>query len=134
MRIAVLALPFLLAACSTSPISADQARPATQVIAPELLSPSPGTGTVAVLRDRGLFGTACLHQVKVNGRHVATLDNGEGVTLHLPAGNHLLNVESGRGICPNVMMTAEPVVVEGGRITYRISLSSDGALRLNRTE
>lgn len=134
MRLFALLACCLLAACSTTPITQGEAAPPTAVLAPELLSVAPGTGEVAILRDRGGLGSGCLHQVTVDGRHVATLDNGEGVTLHLPAGQHVIGVNFGRGICPNVAMSAEPIVEAGERIVYRISLAADGAARLTRTE
>jgi hypothetical protein len=124
----------LLAACSTTPISLEEAAPPTAVLAPDLLTAAPGTGAVVILRDRGMSGSGCLHQVKVDGRHVATLDNSEGVTLHLPPGQHVLSVDFGRGLCPNVALSAEPNVQSGGRIVYRISLAADGATRLTRVE
>lgn len=131
-------LPFLaiilLTGCSTTPTTQEAARAPTAVQAPELLQPTPGTGQVAVLRDRGYHGSGCLQQVKVDGRTVATLDSGEGVTLHLAPGQRLLQVESGHGICQNVSLSAEPVVSVGSRAVYRISLSSDGAMRLTRAE
>lgn len=124
----------MLAGCSTTPTTQEAARAPTAIQAPELLQPAPGTGEVVVLRDRGLGGSACLHLLKVDGRTVATLDNGEGVTLHLPAGQRLLTVDFGRGLCPNVALSAEPVVVAGQRMVYRISLPADGAARLTRVE
>lgn len=135
IRTSLVALSLLaLAACSTTPIAVDQARAPTRVMAPELLKAMPGTGTLVILRDRGLSGSGCLHTVAIDGRPVAVLDNGEGVTFHLPAGQHLLNVESGRALCPNVAMSAEPNIVAGGHVIYRISLSADNALRLTRTQ
>lgn len=133
-RFAVLFAVAALAACSTTPTTQDAARAPSAVQAPELLQASPGTGEVVVLRDRGLGGSGCLHQLKVDGRAVATLDNGEGVTLHLQPGQRLLAVEFGRGMCPNVALSAEPVVVAGQRMVYRISLPADGAARLTRVE
>lgn len=133
-RLAALAIATAIAACSTTPTTQDAARAPTEIQAPELLQPGPGTGEVVILRDRGMGGSGCLHQVKVDGRSVATLDNGEGVTLHLPAGQRLLAVEFGRGLCPNVALSAEPVVVAGQRVVYRISLPADGAARLTRVE
>lgn len=132
-RLAALAC-CLLAACSTTPISREEAAPPTAVLVPELLTAAPGTGEVVILRDSGISGSGCLHQIKVDGRHVATLDNAEGVTLHLPAGQHVLSVDFGRALCPNVALSAEPIVQAGGRIVYRISLAADGATRLTRTE
>ena len=131
-------LPFLalilLSGCSTTPTTQEAASAPTAVQAPELLQPSAGTGEVVILRDRGITGSGCLHQVKVDGRQVATLDNGEGLTLHLPAGQRLINVDSGRALCPNVALSVDPVVQEGARLVYRISMASDGALRITRTE
>lgn len=124
----------LLAACSTSPITSSEAQPPTEMLAPELLTPAPGTGEVVILRDKGLSGSGCLHQVSINGRHVATLDNHEGVTLHLPAGQHVIGIAFGRALCPNVALSAEPVVQAGGRVVYRILMPFDGATRLTRVE
>lgn len=132
--IPAMAMAAIVAACSTTPTTQEAARAPTEVQAPDLLEPAPGTGEVVVLRDRGLGGSGCLHHLKVDGRAVATLDNGEGVTLHLPAGQRLLAVEFGRGLCPNVALSAEPVVVSGQRMVYRISLPADGAARLTRVE
>lgn len=135
IRTAIAALSMLaLVACSTTPIAADQARAPAQVMAPELLQDKPGTGTLVILRDRGLSGSACLHTISVDGRAAAMLDNGEGVTFHLPAGQHLINVTSGRALCPNVAMSTEPNIVAGGHVIYRISLAADNALRLTRTQ
>lgn len=135
IRTALLAFSLLaMVACSTTPIAADQARAPTRAMAPELLQSMPGTGTLVILRDRGLSGSGCLHTVAIDGRPVAVLDNGEGVTFHLPAGRHLVNVESGRALCPNVAMSAEPDIVAGSRVIYRISLAADNALRLTRTQ
>lgn len=133
MRLAALAF-VLLAGCSTTPITQGEADPPTAVLAPELLTSTPGSGAVVILRDSGASGSGCLHQISVDGRHVATLDNSEGVTLHLPSGQHVIGVTLGRGLCPNVALSAEPIVQAGGRMVYRISMASDGATRLTRTE
>lgn len=62
---------------------------------------SPETGQVVITRDIGMLAGGCYLGVMVDGELAAKLDRAERVTLHLPAGSHILTATyvGGRGLC-----------------------------------
>ena len=128
------ALFVLLVGCSTTPISNEQARWASQssILDRTYLNPAPGTGEVTVKRDSGSFGAACPTRIYLNGRALADLGAGEKVVAHLPAGDHILSAQP-TGICGGGMSEAQARVVAGGRLNFRFGISSSGASGLYPT-
>lgn len=124
-----------LSGCSTAPVSEQSAKPipAERVYAPDLLRrSSTGGAEVVFLRDTGLFGSGCSHDLYVNNRKAFSIRQGEGITLSLPAGAYFFRLETGGGLCPNVATSQDASVKPGAKLGYRILLPSDGSLRLTR--
>lgn len=130
----LLVTTLITAACSTTPISNEQARWASQssILDRTYLNPAPGTGEVTVKRDSGSFGAACPTRIYLNGRALADLGAGEKVVAHLPAGDHILSAQP-TGICGGGMSEAQARVVAGGRLNFRFGISSSGASGLYPT-
>lgn len=63
--------------------------------------PTTDTGAVVIVRDVGMLAGGCYLGVMVDGELAAKLDRAERVTLHLPAGEHVLTATyvGGRGLC-----------------------------------
>jgi hypothetical protein len=59
-----------------------------------------GDATLVVTRDMGFAGSGCYMGVFVDGKEAAKLGTGERVTLHVPAGHHVLGTwQSGKALC-----------------------------------
>lgn len=128
----------MLAACSTTPITQQSARPVPSERIHEVSYVGPATdaseATVVFLRDSGGHGSACTHDIYVNTTKVFSIRQGEQITLRIPAGQHFFRLESGGGLCPNISTSQESILSEGARQVYRILLPSDSSLRLTRIE
>ena len=57
---------------------------------------------------------------------------GEKITLQMSAGEYLLRMESGKGICPNERETKEINLRPGEERVYRFSISSNANISLTR--
>lgn len=127
----------LVSACSTTPVTKQTAAPvpAEHVYKTSYIGAASSSGaTVTFLRDSGFFGSGCSHDVYVDNVKIFTIREGEKITIHVSAGQHLFRLESGGGLCPNISTSQETIVSDGARRTYRILLPSDGSLRLTRVE
>lgn len=100
---AATALVSLMAGCSTSPVSFDQAKPVpVERVLAYGKKPTGPYGTIQVARDTGFVAGGCFVAVHVDGRPVARIDTGEALSLYVPAGDHLVGLgadERGSGLC-----------------------------------
>ena len=55
---------------------------------------APGAGTVTVLRDRALSGSALRYRLLIDGKLSAKIAIGEFVTFYLPPGEHLVELRN----------------------------------------
>lgn len=134
----MLVASLLIASCSTTPVSQQTAPqvPANRIYASSYLGQAtdPADATVMFLRDAGLLGAGCSHDMFVDNTKVFAIRHGEQITIHLPAGQHFFRLETGGGLCPNIAASQETTIGAGQREVFRILLPSDGNLRLTRIE
>ncbi len=139
MRIlfAGLAMAMLLG-CSTTPITEQTAKvvPAERIYQPSMVQgqrpQDPAKSAVVFLRDSGMFGSGCSHDMYVNNVKVFSIRQGEFVRLSLNPGSYFFRLETGAGLCPNIATSQNTELKAGGEEAYRILLPSDGNLRLTR--
>ena len=135
--VAVLSL-FWLIGCSTAPISeATGSRVISERIYDQSLTVAPSNsvyGTVSFLRDKGFSGGGCTHVISINGKKAFAIRQGEHMTVFLPPGDHLLGLETGGGLCPNIAISQDLRLSANQSVSYRILLPSDGSLRLTRVK
>lgn len=137
-QFAAITAALLVSACSTTPVTQQSAAP----VPPDRIyqagyigvASSTSDATVVFLRDSGLFGSGCSHDIYVDGVKVFAIRQGEQITIHVPAGQRVFRLETGGGLCPNISTSQETTISAGSRQTYRILLPSDGSLRLTRIE
>jgi hypothetical protein len=127
---------FALAGCSTSPVTEQTANPipSERVYAPEYVKSGdlPGKAEVVFLRDTGIFGSGCTHDVYVNNTKVFAIRSGEFIQLSLEPGPYFFRLETGSGMCPDISTSQDADLKAGSKVAYRILLPSDGSLRLTR--
>ena len=135
---AILASSLLLtSACSTSPVVASAAKkvPAGRSYRTQFIDRS-ATNTpasITFVRDKGIFGIACSHEVIINGQKAFAIAAGEAITLSMSAGEYILLMATRLGDpCPNQRQTKEVVVRAGENREYRISTASNGVTSLTR--
>lgn len=117
-----------LAGCATSPVGADAANPGTIVPNP-WQNPSPGTGELVVVRDKGFTGSACAEKVYVDSQEVAELRTGQRVSVYLPPGEHTAGVKPA-GMCGGGSATTNINVVAGRRQVYRVGSQQSGDIKI----
>lgn len=124
-----------LAACSTAPISYEEAK-----------SPSSNrfyfksgssesieeTSRIIVTRDKGLFGSGCSYKLSINGNPVASLRRQEAVSISVKPGEHFIKAESSGGICGNSAASETINAIDGGIQYFRLAVSTTGAPSLTR--
>jgi hypothetical protein len=133
-----LGMALSITACSTDPVTEQSASP---VPSERIYQPSYAGGavsssdaTVIFLRDSGVFGSGCNHDVYIDNVKVFTIRQGEKIATHVSSGQHFFRLETGVGLCPNVAASQETTIQGGAKQVYRILLPSDGSLRLTRIE
>ncbi|MBB2495952.1 hypothetical protein [Aquipseudomonas ullengensis] len=128
----------LVSACSTAPVTEQTAVPvpSERIYQPSYFGTASNVAgaTVVFLRDSGLFGAGCSHNIYVDNIKVFSIRNGEQAVIHVPAGQHFYRLETGVGPCPNIATSQESSISGGAKQVYRILLPSDGSLRLTRVE
>lgn len=131
MKIAALLLLCLAAGCASTPTPDASVGAPITIHMPTLLTPSPGTGIVFIKRDAGFFGGGCNHAILLDGKLLAELRPGEAVTFYPAAGEHILGLNGGIGLCPNSTPELAIQVRAGERKAYRtlVEQSGDTAIR-----
>lgn len=132
--IPILLLTSVLAACATEPVPTSEARdvPGERLLANNWTKPQRTTGTIIVKRDAGVIGSPCYNRVFVNGTPVADLAAGEKVTLHLPAGDHILSARPHEPCGSRLAETGTQVRTRVER-TYRLGYGSNGDFFISPT-
>ncbi|MNJ19114.1 hypothetical protein D3C77_134320 [compost metagenome] len=126
----------VLAGCSTSPVTEETADivPSERVYADKYVKSGDqaGKAEVVFLRDSGIFGSGCTHDVYVNNTKTFAIKSGEFIQLNLDPGPYFFRLETGSGICPDIATSQDVDLKAGAKVVYRILLPSDGSLRLTR--
>ena len=136
-RVGAVFFAMALAGCSTDPVTLQTAKSvsADRIYAQDtMVRSSPEQAKVTFLRDSGLYGSACSHDIYVDQKKVFAIRQGEGASVFLQPGEHLLRMETGGGMCPNIAASQEANLKPGSSQVYRILLPSDGSLRFIRIE
>ncbi|AQW31406.1 hypothetical protein ACKZDW_08925 [Ralstonia syzygii subsp. celebesensis] len=121
--LAVAAVAPFVAACATSSVSLDEARPvpAARLLAYQAASDSTA-GHVVVTRDAGFLAGGCALGFYVDGKLAAAFKAGETASFNLLAGEHVIGVGSpgDAGFClmPSSERREIEVLLTAGRTRY----------------
>ncbi|MBF8636092.1 hypothetical protein IRZ48_05490 [Pseudomonas fulva] len=137
--IAVMGL-FLLAGCTTSPVSSDKAKaaPVERII---YESPAHAGSSITVTRDTGwIAGGGCYVGVLIDGKLAARIATGETVTFRVPEGRHILGLSGdpmGNGLCGleigQSIKESSADLKQGESQRFRISGDTNSGLDLRPT-
>jgi len=78
------------------------------------------------MRDEGFMGQGCSHDMYVNNHKVFAIRQGEYLTLSLDPGHYLFRLETGGGLCPNVVVQQRAELKGGTKLIYRILQNEGG--------
>jgi hypothetical protein len=131
MRFFVGLLSLLLTACATQPVTVYQATavPSARILAPQLISQAPQTGSLIIKRDSGLMGSACTVRVFIDAVPVADLAPSEKVELFVALGEHSVVVTS-NGICGGGTSETAVVIMPERQRILRIASGQSGDIYL----
>ncbi len=105
----VLPLVILLSACvsNTVPTSttASSLVPISQWRTNDFSAAGENTGLLVITRDSGMRGSSCIPMITVDKVHVAPLNIGQRLELHLTAGQHLLRASPNTNCAANAVET-----------------------------
>lgn len=76
--------------------------------------------TLTLHRDLGLYGGGCSARVLMDGRLLAQLEQGEQISLPVPAGSHQLKLRW-FGACATADQELQTSLPNGGQATYDIA-------------
>jgi len=110
-------------AVSTKAITKESGKPVppSRIYKPQFTVSSPGqTATVSFLRDSGMLGGACAHEILVDREHVFDIRAGEYQTLYLVPGDHLFTLKIEGHVCPPYMTSHSTTLIGGEEYNYRI--------------
>jgi hypothetical protein len=101
MRVLIAAvLAVGLVGCATRQISVRESAPVPSDRQFLFRDAQPDTGSLVVVRDRGMMGAGCPMDILVDGKSAAHLRVGESLELHVPAGARIVGVApTGKGLC-----------------------------------
>lgn len=128
----VLAAAALMVGCSTTPISAEIAKPVPVERLFLYQQSAAGAAELVVTRDRGFTGSACKTKFFVDGRLAGEIGAGEVARFWLPPGATILGAGSG-GVCPSTIKEREVSLAAGKVTRYRISIDSAMSMDLSPT-
>ncbi len=113
-----------LSACSTKPA----VNPTT--VASSLYSaPIAGSVPVTITRDGGIIGSACGINVRVDDNQVAKLSASESISLFIPAGRHILSIQTGN-MCGGVRDAVDVTLKTNEPKKYRIGSDMGSNIQL----
>lgn len=132
--VAISIFTLLLAACTSTPVATSEASEVggQQILDGRYLTPTVDSGKVVVKRDRAMALAACSARVIVNAAPVADLGLAEKITLHLPAGDHIIGVVPS-GICGGSPRELATTVKAGKTTAFRVIATVSNGLTLNPT-
>jgi hypothetical protein len=132
--ILVSSLILSIAGCATRPVSTAESKPVSManILDSRFLVNSPGSGTVVIKRDSGVFGSACTSRVFVNAKPTADLAPIEKLVLYLPPGDYIFSAWP-NGICGGGMSEVRANVKSSETLTFRIGMGSNGEFLINPT-
>jgi hypothetical protein len=131
MRFFVLLVVLSFTACATQPVTVYQATavPSARILAPQLISQAPQTGSLIIKRDSGLMGSACTVRVFIDAVPVADLAPSEKVELFVALGEHSVVVTS-NGICGGGTSETAVVIMPERQRILRIASGQSGDIYL----
>lgn len=126
----------VLAGCSTTAVSVDEASPAPANRITGYQKPLADGGKIIVVRDSGFNGGGCYATVFLNGKAVAQLNPREKVEFYVAPGDWVLGAAlDGGGLCalnPNRLET--DLTIKSGQVKkYRVYKPGDGDVGVKPT-
>lgn len=124
-----------VAACSTVPVSVNNARliPSERIYQPTYFTKkSDDQAKVTITRDKGFAGSGCSHDIYANNVKMFSIRAGEIANIYLKPDDYIFRLETGRGVCPNIVISEDVILKPKMNVEYRILLPSDMDLRLTR--
>src|SRR6476620_5152098 len=89
-------------ACAPNPVNFKQPNPvqSSRMLAPaQAFTEAPYTGKLAITRDGGFMGSACLIRVFIDAKPVVDLAPAERIELFVPLGEHVVSASSTEYYC-----------------------------------
>lgn len=97
----------MLSACIGNTVQTQNATPVQQSLwkTENYRVPGENTGVLIIKRDTGMRGAACIPMISLNGDHIAPLNVGEKLELHIAAGRHSLRAYPNRNCAASAVET-----------------------------
>ena len=129
-----------LVGCATHPVPTSEALPVPtdRVFAFQTPIDKP-SGTLIVVRDKGLSASGCPMAFYIDGTLAAHLRTGESTTLVVPAGARILGAgPAGKGMCSwanaeTYRREASQLVIEGTTTKIRLAITQNGVIQVTPT-
>lgn len=122
MRVlAVLSAAAMLSACITSTAPAQNATSVQKHTfrTEKFNAPGVDTGLLIIKRDTGMRGSSCIPLISLNGDHVAPINVGQKLELHLSAGRHSLHANPNKN-CAAPAIETSVEIKKSQTTTYRL--------------
>jgi len=82
-------------------------------------NPGLNTGLLVITRDTGMRGSSCIPMIAVNGEHVAPINVGEELALHLTANTYSLKAIPNKN-CAASMIETVIEITEDKKVNLRL--------------
>lgn len=127
-------ISFMLAGCSSSPVSNDEAVnvPQKRIYNQNIFEKKEDSGTVIIKRDKGFVSSACSDSLYVDGVKIADLNPSEKITIYPRIGKRVFSMIA-NNICGGGLVEVEGDVEKNQVLTYRIAHSLNGGYGIYRT-
>ena len=133
MRLFLIMLSFSLTACATYPVSVQQAGSvqSSRMLAPaQAFTEAPYTGRLAITRDGGFMGSACLIRVFIDAKPVVDLAPAERIELFVPLGEHVVSASSTEYYCGGGVSETAVMITAERRKVLRIAAGQSGDIHI----